>query len=235
MNQPYPYPERAAAAEAAMTQQPTRKARKGMAITALVLGIVALAGSPIPILNNATIIVGFIGVVFGIIGLFGTHRLMAGFGLAFSIAGIVVGLVLQAQWGKQLDQIGRDLNSGTPATLAPSTAYHYTAPSPSAVTPPPIKPGDFTVGLKITSKQCFGSYGCNLVVEPTITYAGTADQLSAYGLCSITYTITGNKDGDVTETAYGTGGTQFQVTRSVLSTASAKVTPTATVTDVTCQ
>lgn len=100
------------------TPRKTRKARAGMAITALILGIIAICGSPIPILNNATIIAGFIGVIFGIIGLFGTRRVMAGIGTALAIGGIVIGLVLQAQWGKQLDQIGNDLTAAAPANIS---------------------------------------------------------------------------------------------------------------------
>ncbi|WP_156960609.1 hypothetical protein [Amycolatopsis taiwanensis] len=86
-----------------------------MAIAALVLGIVALCGSPIPILNNATIIAGAVGVVFAIIGLFGAHKVMSSFGLALAVAGIAIGLALQAYWGRQLDdlqtKVNNDLNS----------------------------------------------------------------------------------------------------------------------------
>jgi len=92
-----------------------------MAIAALVLGIVSLCGSPLPILNNATIIAGFIGVVFGIIALFGTRRVMAIAGLALSVAGIAIGLALQAKWGEELDKIGESLTA-TPTPVAGDTA-----------------------------------------------------------------------------------------------------------------
>lgn len=98
----------------AATQQPTaapkqRRPRKGLAVTALVLGIVAICGSPIPILNNATIIAGALGVVFAVVALFGTHRVMAGIGMVLAVGGIVVGIVLQYQWGKALDEVSRDI------------------------------------------------------------------------------------------------------------------------------
>lgn len=228
MNQPYSAP----AYPAAPSAKP-KKARKGMAITALVLGIIALAGSPIPILNNATIICGVIGVVFGAIGLMGRHLIMAMSGLVLAVSGIVIGVVLQIQWGKQLDQIGKSLSNGNGSGPAPT--YHYAESAPTHPAPPPIQKGDFTIGLKTISKQCFGSAGCNVVVEPTLTYAGTSDALNSYGKCTVTYNITGNQDGDVTNTAYGQGGGQFTIMRSVLTTTSSKVTPTASVTDVTCQ
>jgi hypothetical protein len=208
-----------------------KSARKGAAITALVLGIVAACGSPIPILNNATILAGVIGVVFAVIALFGRHLIMATFGGVLAVAGIVIGIALQVYWGQQLDQIGKNLSSGS----TPAPSYHYAGSAPTSSTPPPIQRGDFTIGLKTVSKQCFGyGYGCNLVVEPTISYAGSADRLSSYGTCTITYSITGNKDGEITDTAYGQGGGQYRVMRSVLTTASAQVTPQASVTDVSC-
>lgn len=76
-----------------------------MAITGLVLGLVSLAGSPIPILNNVTIICGVVGVVFAAIGLFGTHKVMSAFGLVTAIAGIAIGIALQIQWSHQLDDL----------------------------------------------------------------------------------------------------------------------------------
>lgn len=82
------------------------KERRGVAITALVLGIVAIAGSPLPILNNATIICGFIGIPFGIIGLLGVKKTTAAVGLVLSIGGVVFGLLMQKHWGDELDKIG---------------------------------------------------------------------------------------------------------------------------------
>lgn len=94
------------------TVQPARskKARKGAAVASLVLGIIALAGSPIPILNNATIICGIIGAVFGIIALFGRHLTMGMFGLVMSIAGIVIGIALQIKWAHDLDDLKTKVN-----------------------------------------------------------------------------------------------------------------------------
>lgn len=254
MSQPFPaYPNTPMPAPT-----PERKRFGAMSITALVLGTIAICGSPIPILNNATIVAGFVGVVFAVIGLFGWRKAMAAIGGALAVAGIFIGIALQIKWSDDISKIGSPAASetaahckvssqappcwgsdgqwinasGVPATSGPT--YQYNAPSPTSSTPPPIGAGDFAITLKTVSKQCFGSYGCNMVVEPGINYKGSADQLTSYGRCSITYTITGNKDGDVTETAYGAGGTEFTVSRSVLTTASSKVEPKATVTSVSC-
>lgn len=128
--------------------------------------------------------------------------------------------------------VGSD-GAARPASSSPT--YRYTAPSTSSYAPPPIQKDDFTVDLKVTSKQCFGSAGCNVVVEPVLNYKNTASQMSAYGACDITYSISGDESGEVVGTAYGQGGTQYRVSSSVLSTKSSKVQPKATVTDVTCR
>lgn len=106
---PFPRPEPTAAPGTPAAKP--RKARKGMAITGLVLGLVALAGSPIPILNNATIAAGVVGIVFAAIGLFGAHKVMAGFGLVTAIAGIAIGIALQISWAHQLDDLNNKLQT----------------------------------------------------------------------------------------------------------------------------
>jgi hypothetical protein len=123
--------------------------------------------------------------------------------------------------------------SGTTSPPTTSTNYTYTGPLTTRYSPPPMNNSDFTIGLKTVSKQCFGSAGCTLVVEPTITYNGGVGT-SDFGSCDITYTIKGDDSGEVVETAYGQGGTQFRISRSALATKSSKVNPTATVTSVSC-
>lgn len=81
---------------------PQRQAKTGAAKTALILGIIALALSPIPFLNNASLILGLIGMGFAINGLTGTSKPPAGLGLIFSIAGITVALLFQLAWSNQL-------------------------------------------------------------------------------------------------------------------------------------
>lgn len=93
-----------------ITPAKPRKELRGVAITALVLGIVAIAGSPLPILNNATIIAGIIGIPFGIIGLFGIKKVTAAVGLVLAIGGVVIGLMLQQKWSDDLDKLKTDLD-----------------------------------------------------------------------------------------------------------------------------
>lgn len=91
------------------TAKKERKERRGVAITALVLGIVSIAGSPLPILNNATIIAGIIGIPFGILALFGVKKATAAVGLVLAIGGVVIGLMFQQKWSDELNKITDDL------------------------------------------------------------------------------------------------------------------------------
>lgn len=84
---------------------------KTLGVLALVFGLVALALSPVPILNNVGIILGFAAVVLGIIGIFKSTRGMSIAGVLCAIAGIVIGLVLQAQWSAEFDKIGQQVDT----------------------------------------------------------------------------------------------------------------------------
>jgi hypothetical protein len=100
------------------------------------------------------------------------------------------------------------------------------APEPEM---PTVK--DFTVSLKTTSKQCFGSAGCSVEVMPDIAYSGLAD---LNGLsCDVTYEITGDESGTVIETAHG-DGTSVSLIPSSLSTSSNSTEVEAKVSDVSC-
>ncbi|GAB3739991.1 hypothetical protein GCM10027598_69790 [Amycolatopsis oliviviridis] len=106
----------------------------------------------------------------------------------------------------------------------------YTAPVTSR---PPLTPADFTLDLKTYSKQCFGSAGCNVVVEPALTYKGTADDMLGHGTCSMTYEITGDESGTITDTLTFIG-TSVTMHRSVLSTPSSKTKVTVKIVSVSC-
>ncbi|MGW6932475.1 hypothetical protein ACWGE0_20645 [Lentzea sp. NPDC054927] len=90
---------------------PQKPARFGaLAWTALILGIVGVVGSPIIILNNLTAIAAFVGLVLGIIALFGTRKILAIIGVGLCVAAIVFTVVAQQSAVKELDKI---LDGGT--------------------------------------------------------------------------------------------------------------------------
>ena len=68
-----------------------KKTGNGLAIAALVLGIVGVAGALIPLVNFVSIILGILAVVFGIIAILQAKKVGAPHGKA--IAGLVLGVV----------------------------------------------------------------------------------------------------------------------------------------------
>ncbi|WP_181776131.1 hypothetical protein [Amycolatopsis pittospori] len=122
------------------------------------------------------------------------------------------------------------LADGSYESTTRTTPPAYVAPTTTSL--PPLTPADFTLEPKTHSKQCFGSAGCVVVVEPAVTYKGT-DTMLGHGMCSMTYDITGDKSGTVTDTLTFVG-TSVSVHRSVLSTPSSKTKVSITIVDVSC-
>ncbi|SDP89593.1 protein of unknown function [Actinopolyspora xinjiangensis] len=75
----------------------------GLAVASLVLGIIGTCGSIVPILNNLTAVAAFVGVVLGVIALFGTRKVMAGIGTGLGVLGIVVTVVVQVALVQGID------------------------------------------------------------------------------------------------------------------------------------
>lgn len=76
-------------------QAPKRQRFSALAWTALILGIVGVVGSPIIILNNLTAVVAAVGVILGVIALFGTRKILAGVGVGVCIAAITFTVLAQ--------------------------------------------------------------------------------------------------------------------------------------------
>jgi hypothetical protein len=96
------------------SQQPaTKKARlSGAAVTSLVLGIVALSLSFVPIVNNVTAVGGVVGAAFGIVGLFGSRKVLSFVGLALAVGGIAATFAFMAAFSASLDKLGNDIKHG---------------------------------------------------------------------------------------------------------------------------
>lgn len=89
---------------------------------------------------------------------------------------------------------------------------------------------DFEIKLKITSKECFGSAGCNVVTKASVTYTGVYDLDELPSLIDITYKIKGAED-PYTATIEMQDGS-YSPDTAILSTRSSKSKLTATVTSV---
>ncbi|MGH3431294.1 MAG: hypothetical protein ACRDQB_00500 [Thermocrispum sp.] len=83
----------------------TRPARFGaLAWTAVILGIVGVVGSPIIFLNNLTAVAAAVGVVLGVIALFGTRKVLAAIGVVACVAGIAITVGAQKAAVEELDR-----------------------------------------------------------------------------------------------------------------------------------
>lgn len=92
----------------------------------------------------------------------------------------------------------------------------------------------FTIKLKTKSRQCFGSAGCSLTVQPDLTYMGSGD-IDPDATYEITYEIHGGDSGPVIETAELSDQTSLNYTPSVIETVSSSKKVTAEITDVVLQ
>lgn len=83
---------------------PATKPRKfaGLAWSALILGIVGVVGSPIILFNNLTAIAAMVGVVLGVIALFGTRKIVAGIGVGLSVAAVAFTVIAQQAVTEQI-------------------------------------------------------------------------------------------------------------------------------------
>lgn len=128
-----------------------KRARSGMAVASLVLGIVALVTSVLPIVNNLSFIMAILGLIFGIVGMVGIAKGKKGgkglaiAGIALSVIACVVVLAAQATWSaafdKAMDEAGYSSSSSSSSSQttgqgageaaeaeegAPSSAYAVT-------------------------------------------------------------------------------------------------------------
>lgn len=93
---------------------------------------------------------------------------------------------------------------------------------------------DFTMTLRTTERQCFGSAGCNVTVEPRLTYEGLGD-LDPDEVYEITYEVSGDESGPVIETAELSDETSLNYTPTSISTASAGAKVSVKITDIAAQ
>lgn len=84
-------------------------------LVALIVGIVAIIGCAIPIVNNVSIILGVIAVVFAIIGMVVKNRRrgLAITGLVLGALSVIVGLATQALYSTALDSVSKSISSAS--------------------------------------------------------------------------------------------------------------------------
>lgn len=101
------------------TDEVTKKPTSGIAIAGLVLGIVAILGSFIPIINNISFIIAVIGGILATVALVGAvkgkhgGKGMAIAGVVLAVVSIVLVLVTQSAFKSALDKTSENLKSGS--------------------------------------------------------------------------------------------------------------------------
>lgn len=196
----------------------------GMAVTGLVIGIVALLLSLVPIINNAAFFLAILGVVFAIIGIVGTGagkksgRGLAIAGLAISIiAGIAV-LGSQAFYSAAIDaafdepsetvvaevvEEGSQASSASADANAPAGADANASSDATAAGDAYQQATDSSYAVTIDSCKQTKDYNGKASVVITYTWTNNSDKAQAF------YTTISDKafqDGVELETAYLTSG-----------------------------
>ena len=86
--------------------------KNGLATVGLVLGIIGISTSFIPIINNASFVLGILSVIFGIISLVKKNiKGKAITALILGVLAIIITLSLQISWSDSLDEISNDLDN----------------------------------------------------------------------------------------------------------------------------
>jgi hypothetical protein len=125
----------------------------------------------------------------------------------------------------------------SPTISAPSTTAAVIQPpilepsdtAPAYVTP---KKGDFTVTLKVLSKECFGTAGCNITYRAKLSQDLPTGALDPDVTYDLTYVVHGDDSGPQTETMYITGDQYEQPSEGFASTPSSGTKLTVTVTKI---
>lgn len=149
---------------------------------------------------------------------------------------VVVGVLVAIGIGGAISQSSSDSTtsganssavSAPPVYEAPAVAPEPAAPEPAAYIP---KPSDFSLGVKVLEKKCFGSAGCLITYRVDVSYGGpTLDPSTEY---EVIYEVRGDEDGPITNTFTVLGDSASVDSEEMASTKNSKVKLSAKVTEV---
>ncbi|WP_244205563.1 hypothetical protein [Streptomyces bobili] len=160
-----------------------------------------------------------------------TNAIIVGSAAAVIAAIISTGVVVQSTGDDTKPAAAKPSLYGSDGTV---DAVEESEPEP-APTYAALTPADFAMTLRTTERQCFGSAGCNVTVEPILSYAGEWNGVDPDAVYSITYEIRGDESGPVIETAELSAETTLNYTPTSISTASASKKVSVKITDVVMQ
>ncbi|MEJ2862547.1 hypothetical protein [Actinomycetospora flava] len=159
----------------------------------LILGIITLGLSPLPILNQAGILVGLVGIGLGLVALIiGLRRrvrvIMSAVGVALSILGLISAFAFTQSFVNSLNTIGSNGSAG-PATPAQAVGGSESSEAPAA---PPTYTLSISGSARSTSVTwsvdgSSGSAGQSTRVPWTKTMTAGSDSFHSVTLSAYTY------------------------------------------------
>jgi hypothetical protein len=171
----------------------------GLAITALVLGIIAVVLCWIPVINIVAIILGIIGAVFGIIGIFKSKRVMSIIGAGLSLVAIIGSIVVMATFVDAVDEAVQDMNASltVPTPTEENAVLDAGAPASESAQAPAANGG-----LTMDQDNALGSASDYLDVS-AFSRSGLIEQLEFEGYSTADATMAVDAVGaDWTEQAF---------------------------------
>ncbi|UIX29553.1 hypothetical protein [Streptomyces sp. GQFP] len=161
-----------------------------------------------------------------------TNAIVIGAAAAVIAAIVTTGIIV-------VQSTDNDSKQATTTAASESSAPEEDAVTAVAEEPEPtyaeVDADSFTIKLRTTERQCFGSAGCNMTVEPDLTLLVDSADLDPDAVYEITYEIRGDESGPVIETAELSDQTSLNYTPSLISTSSASKKISVEITDVVTQ
>ena len=185
----------------------TSPKKSGLGITALVLGIVAIVGSWVPILNNFSAFLAVLGAIFGIIGLVviaKSNGAKGGKGIAIagtviSVLAFVIVLAAQSMYGTAIDKASESVQDTTSKASGDATEELLKTDV------------DVTFAEYKVDSKTYGSYTSNTGAL-TVTVTNKAADAKSYNIQVEAVDASGNRiqDGYVAVNSLGAGQSKSQ-------------------------
>lgn len=135
--------------------------------------------------------------------------------------------------------IGHSIGSSAQDKPEPTTSFSARKESPTREPEKPspiydsLDENSFSLDLRTTERQCFGTAGCLVTVEPNLTYLGDSEDIDPDAVYEITYEIHGDESGPVMDTMELSNQTDLSYSESRISTGSSSTKVTIEITAVT--
>lgn len=187
-------------------QTPNALPTSGMAVASLVLGIIGIATSFLPIINNASFFLGILGLIFGIVGIVGIkHGKKKGKGLSIagivlSVVAIVVVLITQSLFSAALDSAAGNIAGNTSAVSSAQQGQQEDADS-NAVASTDTASEKYAVS--IDDGALTTDYAGNQALLVTYTFTNNSDDEASFAVNVISKAF---QNGVQLDTAIGAGG-----------------------------